>query len=141
LRLTLRHLFRVVAQGIEFCGQGLHGGQDVISVAVLSDELAADFGGAQTRIQSGGAKLGVGLTLTIHNGFDIGQQGGQVVFHTLPATGREGIQTGETTFQLMGALADGHPTPAEGTFGAPLPARAQFFDGTCHEEPTGTAVQ
>jgi hypothetical protein len=73
LWLTLGYFFGVVAQGIEFACQGLHGGQCVIAVAFLSNELASDFGSAQTRIQPGGAKLGVGLTLTIDDGFDVGQ--------------------------------------------------------------------
>ena len=71
--LTLGHFFGVGAQGLEFACQGLHGGQCVIGVAFLGDELASDFGSAQTRIQPGGAKLGVGLTLTIDDGFDGGQ--------------------------------------------------------------------
>jgi hypothetical protein len=40
---------------------------------LLRHELASDFGSAQTRRQPGGAKLGVGVTLTIDDGFDVGQ--------------------------------------------------------------------
>jgi hypothetical protein len=64
-----------------------------------------------------------------------------VVFHALPATGREGIQTDETALQLMGALADGYTAPAEFTFCAPLAARAEFFDGACHKDSAGTACE
>jgi hypothetical protein len=73
LWLTLGYFLGVVAQGIELACQGLHGGQCVIAVAFLSHELASDFGSAQTRIQPGGTKLGVGLTLTIDDGFEVGQ--------------------------------------------------------------------
>ena len=58
---------------MECAGQGLYSGQCVIGVAFLANELASDFGSAQTRIQPGGPKLGIGLTLTIDDGLDVGQ--------------------------------------------------------------------
>lgn len=122
LGLTLHHLFGVVAQGVEFRRQRLHGGQRVVRVAFLREKLASDFGGAQPGIQPSRAKLRVGLTLAIDARFDIGQQGGQAVFRALTATGREGIQTDETALQLMRALAESDTAPAEGTFCAPLPS-------------------
>src|SRR5215510_8835956 len=122
LRLTLGYLLRVVAEGVEFRREGLHGGQGVICVALLGDELASDFGGAQPSIQPGRPKPRVSLTLAINKGFDIGEQVGQVVFHALSPTGRAGIKTLETAFQLMGAFADSHPAPAEVAFCTPLSA-------------------
>ena len=119
--LTLRPLFGVVAQGMAFCRQGLDGGPCVIRVAFLRAKLASDFGGAQPGRQPGHTKLRVSLALAIDDRFDIGQQGGQEVFCTLTATGREGIQTRETTLQLMGTLPESHPAPAQCTFCAPLP--------------------
>ena len=41
----------------------------------------------------------------------------------------------------MDAFADRHTAPAEFTFCTPLPAYAQFFDGTRHKEPAGTPFQ
>jgi hypothetical protein len=120
LWLTLRPLFGLVAQSIAFRREGLHGGQDGIRGAFLRDKLAADFRGAEPGIEPRRAQLRVGLTLAIDERLDIGQQGGPVVFCTLTATGRKGIQTGETTRSLMGALADCHTAPAEFTFCAPL---------------------
>jgi hypothetical protein len=58
-----------------------------------------------------------------------------VGFHRLAPPGCEGIETRETTFQGLGALADGHPAPAACMFRASLPAWPQFFDCTCHKEP------
>ena len=111
-------------EGVEFGRQGLHRGERVISVPVLGDELASDFGGAQTGIEPCRAKLRIRLTLAINDSVHIVQQGGQVGFHRLTTTGSKGIQTRETTLQLMHALPDGHPAPAECPFRVPLSAWA-----------------
>ena len=58
-----------------------------------------------------------------------------------PSTGCEGIQTRETTFQLMDALADSHSAPAEFPFCAPLSAWPQFFDCPGHKEPAGATLE
>jgi hypothetical protein len=121
--------------------QGWHGGPRVIGVALLGNALASDCGSAQTRIQPGGAKLGIGLTLTLDEGFEVRQSGGQVVLHALPATGRAGLQTGDPALQHMGALADGDTAPAEFTLCAPLAPRASVFDGACHKDAAGTACK
>ena len=113
LWLTLGHLLGIVPEGIEFGRQGLYRGERGIRVTFLGDELASDFRGTQTGIEPGRAKLRVRLTLAIDDGFHIGQQGGQAGFHGLPTPGGEGIQTRETTVQLMGALTNGDPAPAE----------------------------
>jgi hypothetical protein len=52
LGLTLGHLLRVVAEGVECGRQSLHGGQGVIGVTLLGDELASDFSSAQPGIQA-----------------------------------------------------------------------------------------
>jgi hypothetical protein len=95
LRLTFGHLLRIVAQGVELGGDGLHGGECVISVALLSDELAVHFRRAQTGIEPVGTELGVGLTLAIDNGSDIRQQVRKMGFHTLTTACRKGIEAGE----------------------------------------------
>jgi len=141
LWLTFGDLLGIVPEGIEFGRQGLHRGERGISVTVLGDELASDFCGTQTRIEPCRAKLRISLTLAIDDGFHIAQQGGQVGFYGLTPTGGKGIQTRETTFQLMGALTDSHPAPAEFPFRASLAAWSQFFDCPGHKEPTGAAFE
>src|SRR5262249_43595008 len=113
------------------------GGQYSVRVAFLHDELTANFGGTQSGIEPRRAKLRVGLTLAIYDGFDIGEEGGQVIFCTLATTGRKGIETPEPALQLIAAFADSHTAPAEFAFCAPLPTYAQFFDRTRHTEPAG----
>src|SRR5215831_4756268 len=90
LRLTFGDLLGIVPEGIEFGRQGLHRGERVISVPVLGDELASDFGGAQTGIEPCRAKLRIRLTLAINDSVHIVQQGGQVGFHRLTTTGSKG---------------------------------------------------
>ena len=58
-------------------------------------QIDSDFGGAELGRQPGRAQLWVGLALAIDDRLDSSQQGGQVVFRTLTAMGRESIQTGE----------------------------------------------
>jgi hypothetical protein len=141
LGLTLSDLFGIVTQGVEFRCECLHGGQGSVRVAFLHNELTSDFGGTQAGIEPRRAKLRVGLTLAIDDGFDISEQGGQVIFYALATTGRKGIETPEPALQLMAAFADSHTAPTEFTFCAPLPTYAQFFDGTRHKEPAGTSFQ
>jgi hypothetical protein len=141
LRLTFRHFPWVVPQGTEFAGDGLHSGECIIRVAFLGDQLASDFRGAQASIEAPRAKLGVSLALAINQGLDIGEQGGPMVFHALPATGRKGIQTGEAAFQLMGAFADRHAAPAEVAFRTPLAPWPQFLDRPGHKEPASAAFE
>ena len=141
LRLTFRHFLRVVPEGIELAGNRLHRGECGIRVALLGDQLASDFGGTQTGIQTRRAKLGVGLALAIHEGFDIGEQLGQMVFYALPTTGRKGIKTREAAGQFMGTFADRHAAPAKVAFRAPLPTWPQLFDRTCHKEPASATFE
>jgi hypothetical protein len=98
LRLTFGDRLGIVPEGIEFGRQGLHRGERGISVTVLGDELASDFGGTQTGIKPCRATLRISLTLAIDNGFHIAQQGRQVGFHGLTPTGGKSIQARETTF-------------------------------------------
>ena len=105
LGLTLSDLFGIVTQGVEFRCECLHGGQGSVRVAFLHNELTSDFGGTQAGIEPRRAKLRVGLTLAIDDGFDISEQGGQVIFYALATTGRKGIETPEPALQLMAAFA------------------------------------
>jgi len=108
---------------------------------LLGDELAADLGGAQPGRQTCRTKRRIRLTLTLDERFEIDQQVGQMVFRPLPTTGREGVQTGETTGELMQAFAKRPTIPAEFAFRTPLAAETSLFDGPCHEDPAGTAFQ
>src|SRR3712207_9489575 len=51
------------------------------------------------------------------------------------------ISTAEATLQLMRALANGHATPAQRTFGAALAAWPQFFDRAGHKHSAGTPFE
>src|ERR1700675_102106 len=122
LGLTLCDLFGIVTQGVEFRRERLDSGQRGVRVAFLHDELTSDFGGTQSGIQPRRAKLRVGLTLAIEDGFDIGEEGGQAIFCARATARRKGTETLERALHLMDAFADRHTAPAECTFCAPLPA-------------------
>jgi hypothetical protein len=139
--LTLGHLFGIVAESVELRRQALHGGQRFIGVPFLGEKLAADLCGAEPGIQTRRTKLRIRLALTIDERFDIGQQVGQMVFCPLPPTGREGVQTGETTGELMHAFPKRPTIPAAFAFHTPLAAATALFDGPCHAEPAGAAFQ
>jgi hypothetical protein len=49
----------------------LHGGQCVIRVALLGDQLSAHFRRAQAGLETGGTALGGSLTLASRNGLNI----------------------------------------------------------------------
>ena len=93
----------------------MHGWSYLIRVAVLGDELEAEFCCAQAGIQATCAELWIHLTLAIDDRFNIMQQMWQVGFGALVITGREDIETRETTFQVMRAFAEGRMVPAERT--------------------------
>jgi hypothetical protein len=141
LRLTFGHLLGRVAQGVERRGDGLHGGECVISVAFVGDQLSAHCRRAQARRETGGPELGGGLTLAIDKGSDVGQQVREMDFHTLAPACRKGIEAGEPALQCRCPFAHGHPAPPEFTFGAPLAPSPQFFDGAGHTQPSGTALE
>src|SRR5262249_33963581 len=88
-----------------------------------------------------GTELGVGLTLAIDNCFDVGQQVGEMGFHTLATAYCKGIEAGEPALQFVGPLANGHPAPPEFTFRTPLSPGPQLFDGTGHKQPSSTTLE
>ena len=141
MRRTFGNLLGIVPEGIELGRQGRPRGERGISVTMLGHELASDFCGTPPGIEPCRAQLRSSLTLAIDTGFHITQHGGQGGVHGLTTTGGKGIETRETTFQLIGALTDGHPAPAAFTFRAPLSAWSQAFDCTGHQEPPGAAFE
>jgi hypothetical protein len=74
-------------------GQSLSHRQFVITVAELSDQLAANFRCRQACVQTVCAKLRIGLTLPIHDGSDIAKQVRQMFFTALATSRRERINT------------------------------------------------
>src|SRR3712207_8659378 len=51
------------------------------------------------------------------------------------------INTAEATLHFTRALANGHATPAQRTFGAALAAWPQFFDRAGHKHSAGTPFE
>jgi hypothetical protein len=107
----------------------------------VGDELTADFGGTQARIQARRAARWIALTLAIDERSDILEAMGQVVFSALTAARGEGIETNEATFQLRRAFAKRAAVPAQCAFCPPLAARPQLFDRARHKEPTGASFE
>jgi hypothetical protein len=141
LWLAFRDLLRKVAQRVQLGGDRLHGGEDVIRVALLPEQLASHFGGAQPRIETCRAKLGGRLTLAIDNRSDITEQVGKMSFGAFAPPGGEGIETPKAAFQLMRAFADEAPVPAELPFGIALTAWTDFFDGSRHKQTARAAFE
>jgi signal transduction histidine kinase len=99
----------------------------------LGDQLAAHLGSRQPRVETRGAKLRVGLALSIHDGREIAQQVGQVLFTALATTQAEAVNAGQSLFHLLCPFADGLPIPAQLAFGQPLTAFAQGLHRARHE--------
>ena len=89
--MILASLLRVRAKSVELRCDGLHGGQGLIGVALVRDELATDCRGTQARREPVCAALGGRLALAIDHGLAIGQHMGRVVFRALAATEGEGV--------------------------------------------------
>src|SRR5207244_3445225 len=100
----------------------LRGGQLVVGVALLGDQLLADLGGADAGEESVGLELGIGLTLAIDDGLEIVEQTGQVFFHGPTPPSGEGIEASPAADQLVHPLAEGDPAPAEMFLGPTLSA-------------------
>jgi hypothetical protein len=76
------------------CGaDGFHRWQCDIRVACVGDHLAPHLGRGQASREAGGAALGVGRTLTIDDGWDIPQEGGEMHCRPLAPTPGKGIDT------------------------------------------------
>ena len=110
-------------------------------ISFVRDQLLAHFHRGQARIQAGGAARRVGLTLAIDDGGEIGQQGWEMDFRTLPPPDRKRIEAGEATGHLMGAFANGDPAPPEFALRAALPTGPEFLHGPSHQAPTATALE
>jgi hypothetical protein len=82
---------------MQFTGARLDGGECVIRVALLGEQLASDFRRAQPGGQTRGATRGIRLALAINKSLDSGEERGQMVFRTFPPTSRKGIQPREAT--------------------------------------------
>jgi hypothetical protein len=81
------------------------------------------------------------LALAVDNSAYIGQEMREMRFRTLPPTQAQGIDTAHATSECAHAFANGHPPPPQFACGALLPTRPQFFDGPCHKQATGTALE
>jgi hypothetical protein len=121
--------------GVEFGRDGLLGWELGVGVAFLGNQLLANLGSIEPRVQSFGAKLRINLTLIIHNRRNVGKEIGQMRFDRFAAACGQVVQADQAAFQFMRAFANRLTVPAKLAFGAPLPARAEFFDGSGHKQP------
>jgi hypothetical protein len=127
LRLTLRDFLRVVAQLIQLGADGFSGRECRIQVAFVGDQLAPHLGCCQAGREAMGAELRVGLALVVDKSADISQEIGEMRFRTLPPTQAKGLDTAHARREFAR--------------GALLPTRPQCFDGPCHKQATGTALE
>jgi hypothetical protein len=104
-----------------------------VRIAFLRNKLPTNLSSGQARVQTIGAKVGVGLALCIHQGFDVVQQPGQMIFCAFAATQREGVHTLDAPLQFTQRFAQGLPIPSERALGLTLTAVAQFLNGAGHK--------
>jgi len=125
---------------MDLATDGLGTGQLLLGVALLQDQLFPDRCGGQPRVQPSRLERRVSLALVIHEGFDVGEQLGEVLFGAFAPTQAKGIYAADAGGKFAHPLADGHPVPPQFALGLPLPMRAEPTDRSCQEEaPTRTA--
>ncbi len=110
-------------------------------MAFLEDELAADLGGAEARVEPLGVESGVGLALAVDEGADIVAQTWEALFGAPASAPGEGVEAADAAVQFVRGLADGDAAPAEFTLGAALAAGAEQTHGSGHEEAAVKAGQ
>ena len=118
---ALADLAKMVAQVIEFAGDGLQAGELIVGVALAGDELSADFRGGQTAIQAGGAESRVGLDVVLDKIADIVEQAGEMELDRLASATGGGILASDPGTAFLQGLAKGIASPAEQEEGLALP--------------------
>lgn len=78
---------------MQFAADGFLGGELVVGVAFLGNELFADGLGREPGVEPLGSEGRIGLALGVHQGADVGQEVGQVLLAALTTAAGEGIQT------------------------------------------------
>jgi hypothetical protein len=124
------------------CGaDGFGGRQPGLRGALLGHQLAPPLGRGQSRIQAGSAELGLSLAWALDEGLDSRQEVGKMSFRALPPTQGKGIATAHAAVECVQALTNGHAPPPQFAGGALLPAWPQCFDGACHKQAPGAALE
>lgn len=119
------------AQQVEFGGDGLQGRQLFVRVAFAFDQLPANLRGGQAAIQSGTAKLGIGLHVILNDVAPVVEQSRQMKLDRLsPATGR-GIAD-NAGIDFVRGLAKRVPALAELPLGLSV-RQIQIPTGPSHE--------
>lgn len=75
-RQALPDRAELVIERVEFDTDGLLRGHLVGGVTLLLDELGSHFGGTQARVETRGAKRGIGLALRLNDRLNILQEMG-----------------------------------------------------------------
>jgi hypothetical protein len=141
LGTTLLDTPQVVIQLIRLDSNCLCTGQRLLAIALLLDQLLSDLCGGQTRVQAGGPKRRVGLTLHLGKGTDILQQVRQTFLRSFPPTGRKIIQSFQATVQFVLPLANRPTIPAQFHLRAPLPTFSKHLGHMRHKNTAGAAGQ
>jgi hypothetical protein len=141
LGAALGHPAEPIAQVVQLGVDRLLGGPLLISIAPLLDQLTPDLGGTDPCEQAVGLEPGIGLAVAIGDVPDVVKQLRQAFLSPLAATAGGGIDAGHPAVQLMGALADRLPAPAEVLLGPPLPTLTDRPDGPGQELPSPGACE
>jgi hypothetical protein len=136
LGAALGHLGEAVAQPVELRIDRLLGGQLLVGVPLLGDQLTADLGGTDAGEEAVCLEFGVGLALAIDDRPDIVEQSRQVLLGGFPAAEAEGIDAGHSASEFVQGLTDRPPVPPKMGLRPELSASAHGHDGLGHEGPS-----
>src|SRR3954462_10591665 len=92
------------AEDVELGGAGGQGWQLPVGVAVVRDQLLANFRGRQATIQAGRLEGGVGLEMVLHQAAEIIEELRQMELDGLAPAQAEGIRAGEAGARLVAGL-------------------------------------
>jgi hypothetical protein len=141
LGTALGHLGQAVAQEVELRVDRLLGGQLLVGVPLLGDQLTADLGGTDASEEAVRLELGIGLALAIDDRPDVVEQSGQMFLGGLAAAEAEGIDAGHAASEFVQGLADRPPVPPEMSLRPELSTSAHGVDGLGHEGPSLAAFE
>jgi len=135
------HSGGIIAQLSELGANRGGGGQLLVCIAALGDQLTAHLGAAQARVQPIIFEVRIRLALPIDDGSDIHQQVGPVFFCQFAASGSKCIQTPDATFYFVHPFADRFALPTEFAFGLTCTSKTQCFDRARHKLTAGTPLE
>jgi hypothetical protein len=133
---ALADLGEMVAHAIEFEGDGLKGGEFSVGIALVGDELAANFRGGQPAIDARGAEGRVGLEVVLDEVADIVEQVGQMGLDGLASATGGGILASDASTVFLQGLAEGIASPPKQPEGLSL-TQSKCGHGVGHITPEG----